>query len=77
MSGEPAVEIFADRFADADLDTRTERIADIHVFSRYAQGHMKTDLPCSDINFFEFILVAGAHKLHGGSAADIRSELSG
>jgi len=38
-----------DRVISADTigDARTKRIADIHVLSRYAQLHLKTDLPCS------------------------------
>ena len=48
MTGEPSVEVFFDCFADPAFDARTERVADLHVFSRYPQAHLLIDLPCSD-----------------------------
>jgi len=37
--GEIAVEIFVDGFAQPFLDPRPERLADVHVLSRYTKAH--------------------------------------
>jgi hypothetical protein len=45
VAGKAAVEIFVDRLANTDFDPGAESVADFHVLSRYAQVHLKSDLP--------------------------------
>jgi hypothetical protein len=71
MTRKPAVEIFGDDLADAVIDTGSERVPDLHLFSRYAQAHMEFHLPvrCGRI---DFIPVAGVHKVRGGRCLDFQ-----
>jgi hypothetical protein len=72
MAGKPAIEIFCDRVADAFFDARPERVPDIHMLSRDAQVHRKSDLsfvPCC----IEFIPVDRAHKVYGAKDTVIRT----
>jgi hypothetical protein len=65
LAGIAPVEIFADRFADPRRDARPERIADFHVFTRYAQRHRKLTFLFRIAALPEFIPATTGYKASG------------
>ena len=73
MAGEAAIEVLGDDVADPTVDAGPEGVTHLHLFSRYAQAHLETDLPVHIANGTEFIPVTGGHKVYGDRAAEFQT----